>query len=54
MRRAARDLGREGPSIVERQPQMSIDDLAIDVEAMEESAQDSTDDIAEGDTEDDA
>ena len=33
MRRAARDLGREGPSIVERQAQMSIDDLALDVDA---------------------
>ena len=27
-RRAARDLGRDGPSIVERQLQMSLDDLA--------------------------
>ena len=33
MRRAAQDLGREGPSIVERQLQMSIDDLANDVDA---------------------
>lgn len=49
MRRAAQDLGREGPSIVERQPQMSIDDLAIEVEA-----QDSTNETAEGDTEHDA
>lgn len=54
MRKAARDLGREGPSIVERQPQLSIDDLAIEVEAMDEPAQDSTDAIAEGDTEGDA
>jgi len=35
MRKAARDLGREGPSIVERQAQMSMDDLAIDVEVSE-------------------
>lgn len=54
MRRAARDLGREGPSIVERRPQMSIDDLAIEVEAMEDFAPDSTDELAEGDTEEDA
>jgi hypothetical protein len=54
MRRAARDLGREGPSIVQRQPQLSIDDLAIDVEAMEGLAQDSTDEVADGDTQDDA
>jgi hypothetical protein len=33
MRRVARDLGREGPSIIERQPQLSLDDLAIEAEA---------------------
>jgi hypothetical protein len=54
MRRAARDLGREGPSIVERQPQMSIDDLAIEVEATEELAPDSTGEFGERDTDDDA
>lgn len=54
MRRAARDLGREGPSIVQRQPQLSIDDLAIDVEAMEDLDQDSTEETTEGDTEEDA
>jgi hypothetical protein len=54
MRRAARDLGRQGPSIVQRQTQLSIDDLAIEVEAMEDLAQDSTDETTEGDTEGDA
>lgn len=54
MRRAARDLGREGPSIVERQPQLSIDDLAIEVAAMDDLSQDSTDEANEGDTESDA
>lgn len=54
MRRAARDLGREGPSIVQRQPQLSIDDLAIEVAAMEDLSQGSTDDATEGDTETDA
>lgn len=54
MRRAARDLGRVGPSIVERQPQLSIDDLAIDVESMEELAPSSTEEIQGGDTQEDA
>lgn len=54
MRRAARDLGREGPSIAERQPQMSIDDLAIEAEAAEDFAPGSTAGATEGDTEDDA
>jgi hypothetical protein len=36
MRKAARDLGRDGPSIVERQAQMSIDDFAIDVAPAED------------------
>lgn len=53
MRRASRDLGREGSSIVQRQPQLSLDDLALDVEAMEDLSQDSTDDANEGDTESD-
>ena len=45
---------REGPSIVERQPQMSIDDLAIEVEATEELAPDSTGEVGASDTDDDA
>lgn len=54
MRRAADDLGRQGPSIVSRQPQLSLDDLAIDVEAMTDSSQDSTDEDPERDTDKDA
>ena len=54
MRRAARDLGREGLSIVERQAQMSLDDLAIEIEATGEPALDSTEEFSEGDTDDDA
>jgi hypothetical protein len=51
MRRAARDLGRQGPSIIERQPQLSIDELAIDVEATDDLADDSTNEADAGDTE---
>lgn len=37
MRRAARDMGRDGSSIVERMAQMSLDDLAIEAEMAEAS-----------------
>ncbi len=53
-RRAARDLGREGPSIVERQPQMSLDDLAIDVEIGGRWDDVGPDELSEGNTDDDA
>ena len=49
-RRAARDLGRDGASIVERQSQMSIDDLAIEAEDAERSL---PGDASAGDTLDD-